>query len=76
MRGGELSLYLTLLYSDCNMFLNIIRFRNREKANCRPVKDDWQEVPSTVKEIMRLKKEAKTMPARRRKKKIHLGLFV
>ena len=44
--------------------------------NSRPLKEDWQDVPSTVKEIMRLKKEAKTMPRRRKKKKNHLGQCV
>ncbi|KAI0223386.1 hypothetical protein LSAT2_025416 [Lamellibrachia satsuma] len=45
-----------------------------KKVNSRPLKEDWQDVPSTVKEIMRLKKEAKTMPRRRKKKKNHLEL--
>jgi len=44
-------------------------------VNSRPLKEDWQDMPSTVKEIMRLKEDAKTMP-RRRKRKKNKGLFV
>ena len=50
-------------------------FRNSEKANSRPLKEDWQDMPSTVKEIMRLKAQAKTMP-RRRKRNKNKGLFL